>query len=151
MSKLNGATPYPPRMHRSFSKLAQDALDLAELQFKLFKLDTKRAGRILWTTLILAAIGFAVLVAALPVGLLALAEVLVENNGWSRMEALAAVSGGGFALCVLLIGLGWWKFTHCLIAWQRSSEELTRNIQWLKHTLSRDEDLPVPESRKSLY
>ncbi|TWU27678.1 phage holin family protein [Bythopirellula polymerisocia] len=151
MSETNGAAPYPPRVQKSFSTLARDALDLAELQFKLFKLDSKAASRILWGTLILAAIGLALLVAALPLAMLAVAEALIENNGWSRMEALGMVSGGGILASAIAISLGWWKFKECLTAWNRSSEELTRNVDWLKSTLSSEEELPLPTSRKTFF
>ena len=151
MSETNGAVPYPPRVHKSFSKLAQHALDLAELQFKLFKVETKSAGRILWSTLIFAAIGFAVLVAVLPLALLGVAETLMQRYDWSRIEALFTVSGGGFLTSAVLISLGWWKFKECLNAWERSSSELARNIDWLKSTLKSEDQLSIPPTRKSFH
>lgn len=149
MSESNGASVYPPRVQKSFSKLAHDALELAELQIKLFKVDTTVAGRILWSTLILASVGFALLIAALPLVMLALAEALIEHNGWSRMEALGLVAMTGLLLSALVISIGWWKFKRCLTAWQRSSEEFSRNIVWLKSALKSDDDLSLPESRKT--
>lgn len=138
MNESNGASGRTSQPHatKGFSTLARDAIELAELQVKLFKLDSRDAGRNMRATMILSAIALVLLLACLPVVLLAGAEALVEYSQWSRFESLSAVAGGSLVLCGLLGAIGWWKLRQGLTSWQRSNEELSRNVAWLKSTLS---------------
>ncbi|QEG36924.1 phage holin family protein [Bythopirellula goksoeyrii] len=138
MNNSNGASgkASQPHVTKSFSKLAHDAIELAELQVKLFKLDSRDAGRDMRATMILSAIGLVLLLACLPVVLLAGAEALVEYSQWSHFEALSIVAAGSLVLCVILGAISWWKLKKGLTSWQRSNEELSRNVAWLKSTLS---------------
>lgn len=133
-----------PQVRKSFDTLARDALELGELQVKLFKLDSAEAVGKMRTAAVFSAIGLALLLASLPVGLLAVAESLVEYGQWTRASALAGTAVAALVLCPLVALAAWWSLKQGLSAWQRSGEELHRNLTWLKSKLQGDAPMPSP-------
>ncbi|MBA3314216.1 MAG: phage holin family protein [Planctomycetota bacterium] len=121
------------------SGLVHDVLTLAELQFKLLGVDAKAAsGRaIMPTALIGAAAVFAA--SALPLLLLALAQLLRDQADWPPALATLTAVVVGLVVAGVLGFLGYRGLRHCLDPLARSRDELNRNITWLKSTLKRHE------------
>lgn len=119
----------------AFASLAHDALELGELQLRLAKLDAVENARKLRSTAILAVVGTLTLMAALPVALFSLGEWLAVQYDWTRASALFAAAGCGLIASGLLFGFAYYKLRQGFATWQRSTEELQQNIQWLKQTL----------------
>lgn len=130
----------------SFASLAHDALELGELQLRLAKLDAVENARKLRSTAILALVGILTLLASLPVGLISLGEWLAAEYDWTKASALFVAAGCGFVAAALLFGLAYYKLRQGFATWQRSTEELERNVQWLKQTLKPGSQTQTPTS-----
>ena len=134
----NGRPPADePNVAASFSGLAHDAIELAELQAQLLKLDAKAAARNGGASLVLAVVGICLLLGCVPVVLLALAEVIVAQYGWSRAGALGAAAAIGFALSAGACAIAWYRLRTGLGTLKRSRDELNRNLAWIKANLKR--------------
>jgi uncharacterized membrane protein YqjE len=124
-----------PDVAGSVSELAHDVIELSELQAKLFALDLKRSSQRTRTVLILAIVGLCILLGTIPVALLALAHLLIEQLGWAQSAALGVAALVGLGLAAILVGIAWAMIKSGLLSLQRSREELSRNIEWLKSML----------------
>lgn len=149
MIEYNGAyKSSPPKMRKSVSALTRNVIELAELQFELFKLDSAKATRKVKATIVFFAIGLALLLASLPVAMMAAGEALVQFQDWSRAAAWAVSAASGLGLCLILLFLAWWKLNQALASWRRSNKELSQNVNWLKCTF-RGEDPTVQDLKES--
>jgi hypothetical protein len=124
-----------PNVTGSFSGLAHDAIELAELQAQLFTLDVKSATQRTRTSIMLSIIGVCMLLGSIPVALHTLAELLVEQAGWSQTAGFAVATLVGIGLSLGFLAVAWTRFRTGLNAMQRSREELNRNIAWIKSNL----------------
>jgi uncharacterized membrane protein YqjE len=132
----NGRNRTPmPDVAGSVSGLTHDVIELAELQTQLFKLDLKKSTQKTRTCLILAVIAACLLLASLPVGLMALAALLVEQLEWSQSAALGVATLVGLVLAGIFAGAAYGIVRSGLISIQRSRDEFNRNIAWIKSTL----------------
>lgn len=141
MNLLGGSTLEPPNgVAKDVGELTHDIMSLAELQFELFRSDCRNGlKRLLIPVLLLL---FAAIVAAgtVPVGLICIAEVLVQVAGLSRAAAFSIAGMAGVIAAVALGIVGWSHVRGVGYAFARSREELARNIAWIKHAWKR----PVP-------
>lgn len=136
MSNTNGKIPESRLgLGNNFASLAGDAVELGELQLKLLKLDAAEAAYQLRATLMIAAVGMAMLLATLPVALMAATESLIALVDWQRHTALVTVVAVGTATGLILIAVGVRKFQLGLEVWQRSGGELKNNFAWFKAAL----------------
>ena len=124
-----------PDVAGSVSGLTHDVIELAELQTQLFMLDLKKSTQKTRTCLILAVIAVCLLLASLPVALVALAELFVEQLAWSRAAALGVATLVGLVLAGIFAGAAYGIVRNGLISIQRSRDEFNRNIAWIKSTL----------------
>ncbi len=117
-------------------ELTHDILSLAELQFEVFRRDCREGlrGVLIPVTLLL----FAGIVAAgtVPVALIVLAELLVQAGGLSRTAAFAVAAVSGLIVATALAVVGWSRIRGAATVFERSREELTRNMTWIKNVLS---------------
>lgn len=135
----NGTTKRAtPNVRESFSGLAHDAIELAELQARLLKLDAQAAARNGGTSLALAVVGACLLLGCVPVALVALGELFVDQFAWSRAAGYAAAAGVGLVFSGGAGFAAWQRIRTAAHALQRSREELNRNIAWIKSNLKRD-------------
>ena len=155
MSTMNGtsnATQRKPQVFRSISHLAHDAIELGELQIQLLKTDGDRAVGRVRSAIVLAVVALAFLLSSLPVLLLAASESLVAYAQWSRPLALLVAAVTALAVCAIAAAVGWSKVRQSLKSFRRSSEELSRNVAWLKSELRRSgsrepaDTVPPPSS-----
>ena len=124
-----------PDVAGSVSGLTHDVIELAELQTQLLALDLKKSTQKTRTCLILAIIGVCLLLASLPVALMALAALLVEQLEWSQSAALGVATLVGLVLAGIFAGAAYGIVRSGLISIERSRDEFNRNIAWIKSTL----------------
>ena len=146
----NGKAHAQPNVAASFSCLAHDAIELAELQARLLKLDAQVAARNGGMSLALIVVAVCLLLGCVTIALVALAEVLVAEFAWSRAAAFAVSAAIGFALSGVVGTAALFRVKSALAALQRSQRELNRNIAWIKTNLKRgkpDTESLTPASR----
>jgi uncharacterized membrane protein YqjE len=142
-TKMNGATMNGAKMTgtespsaaagatRNASAAARDMFTLAELQLQLLSADYRESKRRLTMAVVAAMLGVLLLIAALPVALIALAAVLM-NAGYSPaaaygLAASAAVLAGGAAMLV-----GWLMARAAFGVFSRSWGELSKNLDSIR-------------------
>jgi hypothetical protein len=109
-----------------------DMSALLELQARLFVLDARAAGRRCILPIILSLIGLTLLAGGTVVGLIALAETIAAQTDFSHGAALSSVAAGGVVVAILLLGVAWSRLRAGGRELERSQEELSRNIRWVK-------------------
>jgi uncharacterized membrane protein YciS (DUF1049 family) len=135
----NGKAKAQPTVAASFGCLAHDAIELAELQAKLLKLDAQSAARNGGMSIALAVVGVCLLLGCVPVALMALAEVFVAQFAWPQAAAFAAAAAIGLALSLLTGAAAWVRVKSAVASLERSRDELNRNIAWIKANLKRSQ------------
>ena len=124
-----------PNVATSFAGLAHDVIELGELQAQLFAHDVKSTTQKTRTSLLLSVVGACVLLGSIPVLLYALAEVFVEQFGWSQSAGFAVAALIGIGASAALLAAAWNRLSVGLHSMQRSRDELNRNIAWIKSSL----------------
>jgi len=124
-----------PTVVTSFSELAHDVIELGELQAQLFGHDIKSTTQKTRSSLLLSVIGLCVLLGTIPVILFALAELVVEQLHWPRSAGFAVAAAVGIAVSAGILIAAWKRLSAGLNSMQRSRDELSRNIAWLKSSL----------------
>jgi hypothetical protein len=124
-----------PDVAGSVSGLTHDVIELAELQTQLLMLDLKKSTQKTRTCLILAVIAVCLLLASLPVALVALAALLVEQLEWSQSAALGVATLVGLVLAGIFAVAAYGIVRSGLLSIERSRDEFNRNIAWIKSTL----------------
>lgn len=119
----------------NLTEFANDCVTLGELQAKLAVLDARESVGRAVVPIGLALAGTILALASLPLFLMGLAHLLVLYAGlsvaWSYLivAVLGLVVGG---LLALIFGL---RLRSAFSSFQRSREELTRNLSWIKTVL----------------
>jgi hypothetical protein len=124
-----------PDVAGSVSGLAHDVIELSELQLQLLRLDIRKSSQKVRLCLVLAIIGVCLLIASIPVALLALAEVFVEQLDWARSAAIGAAALVGLLLSAIFAGAAYGIVRSGLFSLDRSRDELNNNMAWVKSTL----------------
>jgi len=127
-----------PNVAASFSGLAHDAIELAELQTQLLKLDVQAAARNGGMSVALMVVGACLLLGCVPVALMALAEVFVARWAWTPAAAYGTAAAIGLATSAAAGAAAWYRVRSALASLQRSRDELNRNIAWIKSNLKRE-------------
>jgi hypothetical protein len=141
----NGKPQNDPNVLTSFSDLAHDVIELAELQAQLLKLDAIASGKTLRTAVVFLLSSVCLLLGCLPILWLTIAEVLVEYAGWKRTPSLAVAFACGLLIAGGLGAWGWRRLSTMFSSFERSREEFVRNLNWVKSNLTRP---PVPSRRE---
>ena len=140
MNRCNGSTQSSPKgVAKGMGELTHDIVSLAELQFELFRVDCREGLRKIMIPVALLLFAGFVAVGTVPIALILVAEFLVQTAGLSRAAAfsIAAMSGVIVALAIGVVG---WSYLRGIIrVFERSREELTQNMTWIKHALKRSE------------
>lgn len=124
-----------PNVATSFSGLAHDVIELGELQAQLFVHDVKSTTQKTRTSLLLAVVGVCVLLGAVPVLLMAIGQFLAEQAECPQSAGLAIAAVIGIVVSATLLALAWSRLSEGLNSMQRSRDEFSRNIAWIKSSL----------------
>jgi hypothetical protein len=136
MNLHDGSTPAPPDgVAKDMGELTHDIVSLAELQFELFRNDCREGLKGLLIPLALLLLAGIAAAGTVPVALILIAEFLSQTAGLSRAAAFAIAALGGFVVAAALGIAGWSQIRGAGSVFQRSREELTRNMNWIKHVL----------------
>ncbi len=129
----NGNGPHRLGSPRS---LGLDLIQLGELQLELLRTDLASATKAVRIAACLAVVAIALLIAAAPVLLLALAAVV--ESVWQLSHAASLAIAGGVAVgASLLLGLAGWTIGKSgMVTFSRSSDEFRSNVDWLKQVLA---------------
>jgi uncharacterized membrane protein YqjE len=131
----NGPAPKPAEaMTRNIAGFGHDIVALTELQLELLGVDLRESvGKTIVPTGLLLFAGMLAL-GCFPVALIAMSYLLI---GWGLPFAgafgLSALVGLIVAGIVLYVGVR--RFQHSLDALQRSRDEFSRNLTWIKNVL----------------
>lgn len=138
MNRSGKTTPTEGVRH-GLAGLLHDVMTLAELQLKLLAVDAKEAsGRaVLPVALLGGAAVFAL--SALPLLLVALAQLLRDQAGWPPAAATATAVVIGLIVAGVLAAVGAIRLRRVLDPLARSRDEFERNVTWLKNALKRQE------------
>jgi len=136
-----------PNVATSFSGLAHDVIELSELQAQLFAHDVKCTTQKTRTSLLLSVVGACVLLGSVPVLLFALGELITEQTGWPLSAGLAIGAVVGIAISAGLMLAAWNRLSSGLSSLQRSRDEFSRNIAWIKSSLRSQPT--KPETRRT--
>ncbi len=118
-------------------ELTHDIVSLAELQFELFRIDCREGLKRMLIPVALLLLAGIVAVGTVPVALILVAEFLVQAAGLSRAAAFSIAALGGFIVAAAMGVVGWSCLRGVVRVFERSREELTRNMTWIKHALKR--------------
>ena len=136
-------------VRQGVSGVLHDVLTLGELQFSLLSLDAREAAGRLVVPVALLGIAGVFSIAALPLFLIALAQLLEHAAGWPAAAATATAAGAGVLVAAILGFVSYLKLKRIAKPFDRSTEELSRNVSWFKEALRRQQrpDQPVVPNR----
>ena len=118
-------------------ELAHDIVSLAELQLELFRVDCREGLRRILIPVALLLFAGIVAVGTVPIALILIAELLVQAAGLSRAVAFLIAAMSGFIVALAIGVVGWFYLRGVVRVFERSREELTSNMAWIKHALKR--------------
>jgi hypothetical protein len=128
--------PTSEPLRRSAGEVVRDVAALAELQIELMKIDGREAARAVARPLGVLAAAALLVVVALPLVLVALAEWLVASAGLSRAAGYGIVAAASLAIAAIAAEAARRRLKNRPSAFRRSQDELARNIAWIKNALS---------------
>ena len=116
-------------------ELTHDIVSLAELQFELFRIDCREGLKRMLIPVALLLLAGIVAVGTVPVALIIIAEFLTQAAGLSRAAAYSIAALSGLIVAVAMGVVGWSSMRGVVRVFERSREELTLNMTWIKHAL----------------
>lgn len=140
MNRAGSRRSSPARAVRANTRfLASDALELAELQVRLFAADGQRCAHRSIFPLLTIGVGLTMLLSAFSFTLLGLMHAL---TAYAKLETWAAAlcsGAAGIALGGILVALGYLWLRPQLRLLGQAFVELHDNLEWLKTALRRDD------------
>jgi putative superfamily III holin-X len=134
-----------PNVAASVSELTRNVIELTELQSELLMLDLQKSSKNAKSTVILGVVAACLLLASVPVLLLAFGELLVEQLEWSRAASYFVAALFGLVASGIVGGIAYGYVKNGLVTLERSRHELRRNISWLKSTLKAQSSSPTAD------
>jgi hypothetical protein len=145
MNLRNESTPARPNgVAQDMGELTHDIVSLAELQFELFRSDYRGGLKGLLIPIGLLLVAGMMAIGTAPIALILMAELLVQAAGLSRAAAFSIAALSGFIVAAALGVAGWSQIRGVGRVFERSREELTRNMTWIKHALKRPAPIEGP-------
>lgn len=131
----NGNGARPGNVVGNLADFGDDLLSLAELQARLASIELKQnvaaakvGGVVMMTGAVLA-------LAALPIALAGIAELLVSSLGMDRGFALLAVAVAAFAIAGTCMAIAAARLRGSDLGFPLTREEFTRNLNWVRTVL----------------
>ncbi|MHB8900302.1 MAG: phage holin family protein [Thermoguttaceae bacterium] len=136
MNRHNGSTQSPPDgVAKNMGKLTHDIVSLAELQFELFRSDCREGIKQMLIPVALLLVAAIVAVGTVPIALILIAEILTQTTGLSRALAFSIAAFGGLLVALAAGAAGWSNLHGVARVLERSHDELSRNMTWIKIAL----------------
>jgi hypothetical protein len=117
-------------------RLLADITELAELQTRLVATDAKCLAASSILPVVLVFTGLVIVLGALPVLLLSVANFLVQRFGWTPAVAQLAAAGSAILIAILLCAIAVRKVKTWGSPLSRSLAELEKNMETLREILS---------------
>jgi Putative Actinobacterial Holin-X, holin superfamily III len=132
---LRGETPAGDLVS-NVAGFGENLLSLAELQARMAAVELRQNVETVKIASALVVAGVLIALAAVPIILMGMAELLVSELAWRRGHAFLAVGCVTVALaaCCAVAAAAWLKRQR--LGFPLSTEELTRNLHWV-HTVLR--------------
>jgi len=128
----NGAAA---RATHSATALLRDVWTLAELQCKLVAADFQESRRRAVAAVVAIVIGLTILLAGMPIALIALAKLLV-TAGLSEPAAYGCAALAALVVAAGVLWFGWRRLNTALATFARSRDELGRNLSAIQCLMS---------------
>ncbi len=149
MSGPNGSAAASPRsIGKNVSELLHDFIALMELQVDLFKIDLRETVPPMRLPIAMLLGAGVAIVGTFPVALTFFAELLVAGGGLSRTLAFLIATLLGLLIAGGLGVGGWLSLRRGIRVFERSGEEFTRNVNWIKRVLTSSVPSAGQEGRK---
>ncbi|MCE9548552.1 MAG: phage holin family protein [Planctomycetia bacterium] len=136
----------PAAVARNFKELQHDVLVLLRLQVDLVRMDIEQWRRRLSVPLFLLVLAVALALGSVPVLLYGVAQALTSLSGMPLALSLEIVAVVSLGIAAIAAYYGWQRLQAANVVFQRSEEELKRNIEWLKELLSDKEPTTTGQS-----
>ncbi len=140
--------PFTEGVMGNLAEFGRDTLELGELQTKLISHDLNDCVRRSTVFIVLAAIGALILIGLVPVALAGVGLLIAQTLQWSLWASLLITAGSALVVSGILALIALRGIQHSLESFERSREELTRNLAWLKTVLSSTSGRPTPPKQK---
>lgn len=135
----HGETTPTEGVRNGLAGLLHDVTTLAELQVKLLGVDAKAASSRAVLPLALLGAAAVFFLSALPLLLVALAQLLRDQAGWPAAAATLTTVAVGLVVACVLGAIGFVRLRRCMEPLARSRDEFNRNVAWLKNALKRQD------------
>lgn len=132
---MNGSTAAdqrPSGVVDSVNAFGTNLGSLATLQLRLAACDARESLKQLAPTLVLGAFGLIVCPSSVVVALVGAAYWIASSSSWTLPQAFLLVAGTGIILSALALLIAIRLSRGCFTSFRRSSEELQRNIAWIR-------------------
>ena len=130
-----GTAPAPPTSSPTSPSSATNLLSLAELQARLAAIELKQNLRAVKVGGAVIVTGAVLALAALPIALAGIAELLVSLLGMNRGVALIVVAVATFAIAGTCIAIAVARLRGSDLGFPLTREEFTRNLNWIRTVL----------------
>ena len=134
--------PPSPSWRQQYRRLLADCRRLVEARWRLASLELRVAVRQLSRLGMVWAVGLATSLVAATLGFVALADVLEQLSGTSRVVWLALMSAGLALLAAAASWFAWLRFRRQFVGLEESLEELHEDIAWLREWTAYDDGDP---------
>jgi hypothetical protein len=131
----NGNGASPGAVVGNLADFGDDLLNLAELQAHLAAIELRQNLQAARIGSVVIACGAVLAMAAIPIALAGIAELLVSYAGMNRGIALIAVSVATLAIAGICIALAIGRLRAADMGFPLTREEFTRNINWVRTVL----------------
>lgn len=119
----------------NLAEFGNDTITLVELQAKLLAHDFQEGLGKAIVSMVLATLGLLLLLGCVPIALAGLALLLMQVLEVSLGSSLLIVAGVSLVLAIILALIAVRGISRSLSSFDRSREELARNISWIKTVL----------------
>lgn len=113
----------------------ENLLNMAELQIRMSAIELRQNVDAIRIVAAVAVTGAVMALAALPIVLAGIAELLVTKQGFSRGTAFLTVGFTTFAIASLCIAIAGLWVSRKRLGFPLSAEELARNLNWVRTVL----------------
>ena len=142
MTNAESKDSAPRAVAVNVADVLHDVTELAELQAKLLFADSKDTMRRALLAAVVMVVGLCLVLGCIPVTLSAIGYAVHQQTSMSIPLSLTVAAGGTLLLAVLLLVVGWLRLRRSFNTLDRSREELSRNVAWIKQSFKRKDHPP---------